>query len=384
MLFYLILLFFFVWYCTKIIKLVNGIFAKYAKFHATIPLQHENFAPFMRDDFPKWSKLKFYIIAIIFLPLRLFLIIFVVLTCFLFLKVLFLGADIDKPILGFRRKIVKALGSSGSRIILFLAGLYKITIIEEKINNYLPNYTASQEQNQEPVRAPLIVCNHVSWIDTLYLVSSRFCPSFLAKDEVSHMPVVGFLAKVLQAFFVDRESRANKDLILKKIGERCKFFKTVNGFPQLLIFPEGTNTNGNSLISFKRGAFHDREPLQIICLEYPFSQFNLMIDDFGIGFNILVGLCVFQHKLKVHVFDVFDPKYLQLQNQEDDWEKIAETVRDIMAKCLKAKKYSYGYRDSLEFTEFLMSHDIIKSQKINFHNESSPEKKTTKENKKNI
>lgn len=382
MLFYLILLIFFAWYCRKIIKLVNSIFAKYAKFHATTPLQHENFAPFMRDDFPKWSKLKFYIVAIIFLPLRLFLIILLVLTCFLVVKILFLGVDIERPILGFRRKMVKMIVSSCCRIILFLAGLYKITIIEEKINDYLPNYTTNKEEKQ--IRAPLIVCNHVSWVDTLYLMSSRFSPSFLAKEEVSHIPVIGFVAKILQAFFVDRESRTNKDLILKKIGERCKIFKTKDDFPQLLIFPEGTNTNGKSLISFKRGAFHDREPLQIICLEYPFSQFNLMIDDFGMAFNILVGLCVFQHSLRVHVFDVFDPKYLNLQNQEEEWEKIAETVRDIMAKCLNAKKYSFGYRDSLEFTEFLMNHDVIQTQKINFHNESSPEKKNTKENKKNI
>jgi lysophosphatidylcholine acyltransferase/lyso-PAF acetyltransferase len=42
---------------------------------------------------------------------------------------------------------------------------------------------------------------------------------------------------------------------LNKIIERSKLIKDGKVFPPVMIFPEGTTTNGKYLISFKKGAF---------------------------------------------------------------------------------------------------------------------------------
>jgi len=347
---------------------------KYAKFNQISQEKSEEFYPFVRFDYPYWSKFKFYLGAIFLLPIRLFLIVFCVISCFLTVKLSLIGADMNKPIIGFRPKMIHFFTSNFCRSILFIAGLYHINIIEEKIQKYLPNY---QNKTKNP-SAPMIICNHVSWVDTLCMIS-LFCPSFLAKEEVSHIPAIGFVAKGLQALFVDRESRRDKDLILKKIQERCVSFKIIKDLPPLLIFPEGTNTNGISMLHFKRGAFNTFENLQIICFEYEQFPFNLMIDDLGMGVNILMALCCLKHKLTVHVFDVFNPEYLNLKG-EDDWEKYASVVQGMMKDCLKFKKTcNLGYRDSLDFTEILKEQNVIEDHKLNVHNEFSPEKKHVKQ-----
>ena len=354
----------------RIVKIVGSQLKKYAKFNEVCESRTEQFFPFVRFDYPYWSKYKLYLGAIFLVPWRLILIICCVVSCFFTVKISLIGANLNKPILGIRRKMIHLFSSTLCRSILFIAGIYKINVVREKIEKYIPNYQ-TKDKNQ---KAPMVICNHVSWVDTLCMISI-LCPSFVAKEEVSHIPVVGFVAKALQALFVDRESRSDKDLIMKKIQERCTLFKNCDGLPQLLIFPEGTNTNGKSMLHFKRGAFNNYENLQVICLEYQQQPFNLMIDDLGIGTDILMALCWWKHHLTVHVFDVFNPEYLGLKG-DDDWEKYASVVQKMMQDCLKTKSCNLGYRDSLDFTELLREYHVIEG-KMNVHNEHSPEKKLT-------
>lgn len=365
----------FLLYAFKMIKFINSAFEKYENMHKLCnTLSTEDpFFPFSRSDFPHWSKLKFYLGAIFLLPIRLILSIFCLLFCFFFVKLVLLNADLDKPIIGFRKYFLKFFVSYTCRFLLFIAGIYRIRILEEKIENYMPNYRPNLNSNSQ---APIIVSNHVSWIDTLFYLSSTFFPSFVAKEEVSFMPIVGYIAKTIQVLFVDRESRGDKDLILKKIKERCMKIKQQEGLPQLLIFPEGTNNNQKTIVNFKKGAFSSFDKIQIIALEYPYQQFNIMMDHFGMGMNIILSMCIFKHNMVVHVFDVFDPMCLNLK-KEEEWETYATTIQDIMAKCLKIKRSKFGIRDSLAFTEFLKEHKIIKDEKIDV-NEISPNIKIKK------
>jgi lyso-ornithine lipid O-acyltransferase len=96
--------------------------------------------------------------------------------------------------------------------------------------------------------ACLIVSNHVSWIDIVVL--SALAPlSFVAKREVAHWPLFGWLAKLQRTVFVNRErrqstrhSRNELDLRLSQ-GER------------IVLFPEGTSHDGASILPFKSSFF---------------------------------------------------------------------------------------------------------------------------------
>lgn len=52
-------------------------------------------------------------------------------------------------------------------------------------------------------RAPLIVANHMAFLDVL-LAMSQACPSFVAKGDMKRVPVVGPIAAHLDCVFVPR------------------------------------------------------------------------------------------------------------------------------------------------------------------------------------
>ena len=94
----------------------------------------------------------------------------------------------------------------------------------------------------------LYVSNHVSWIDILCL-GSLLDAQFIAKKEVAEMGLFGFLAKLNHTFFIDNTNQ-RKSFSYNEIIQ-AKLLKKQN----LILFPEGTTSDGNSVRSFKSSFF---------------------------------------------------------------------------------------------------------------------------------
>ena len=94
----------------------------------------------------------------------------------------------------------------------------------------------------------LYIANHVSWFDILCL-GSILNARFIAKKEVASMGIFGFLAKLSNTFFIDNSNK-------NKIYEYNNFIreKLING-ESLILFPEGTTSDGNSIRKFKSSLF---------------------------------------------------------------------------------------------------------------------------------
>ena len=94
----------------------------------------------------------------------------------------------------------------------------------------------------------LYVSNHVSWMDILCL-GSLLDAQFIAKKEVAEMGLFGFLAKLNHTFFIDntnqRKSFAYNEIIQEKLLKK----------QNLILFPEGTTSDGNGVRSFKSSFF---------------------------------------------------------------------------------------------------------------------------------
>ena len=98
----------------------------------------------------------------------------------------------------------------------------------------------------EPVtRGPcLIAANHCSWLDIL--VFSAVKPlSFIAKREVGGWPLFGSLARLQRSIFVDRDRRS------ATAGFRDQMQSRLHAGDTLVLFPEGTSTDGNRVLQFK-------------------------------------------------------------------------------------------------------------------------------------
>ncbi|MCQ4295805.1 1-acyl-sn-glycerol-3-phosphate acyltransferase [Pseudomonas stutzeri] len=93
-----------------------------------------------------------------------------------------------------------------------------------------------------PSQPMLWVANHVSWCDIPLLGVLRPL-SFLAKSEVSAWPVLGWLARQAGTLFI-RRGGGNAALINQELAGHLQRGR------HLLIFPEGTSTDGSSMRTF--------------------------------------------------------------------------------------------------------------------------------------
>lgn len=79
-------------------------------------------------------------------------------------------------------------------------------------------------------------------------------PGFLSKAVVKNVPLIGFYAKMHQCIFFSRKDSEERENILEVLEERVKMAEKGKINP-IIIFPEGTTSNGRGLLKFKKGPF---------------------------------------------------------------------------------------------------------------------------------
>lgn len=97
----------------------------------------------------------------------------------------------------------------------------------------------------------LMMANHSSWLD-IPVLSSLAPVSFVAKHEVGAWKFFGTLARLQRTIFVRRE-RA------RALDDRDNIRKRLEQGDALVVFPEGTSTDGNRVLPFKSTLFSAAE-----------------------------------------------------------------------------------------------------------------------------
>ncbi len=97
-------------------------------------------------------------------------------------------------------------------------------------------------------RGRLVIANHVSYIDVLVLSNLLPCV-FITSTELKHTPLLGMLAGFGGSLFVDRRRPAGLKREVEQIALVLK-----QGF-NVVLFPEGTTSNGDRVQPFKRSLF---------------------------------------------------------------------------------------------------------------------------------
>ncbi|VVP10466.1 lysophospholipid acyltransferase family protein [Pseudomonas sp. B21128] len=131
-----------------------------------------------------------------------------------------------------------------------------------RLSNALPfRMTVHGELPKQPM---LWVSNHVSWTD-IPLLGMLTPLSFLSKAEVRTWPVAGWLAAKAGSLFIRRGS-GDSQLIRKQMTRHLQTDHS------LLMFPEGTTTDGRSLRTFHgrllSAAIDSQVMLQPVAIRY--------------------------------------------------------------------------------------------------------------------
>lgn len=97
-------------------------------------------------------------------------------------------------------------------------------------------------------RSVLYIANHSSYLD-IPVLSSVLPASFIAKSEVDGWPIFGLLARLQRTVFVDRTARHKAD------EQRDTIQGRLQAGDSLVLFPEGTSSDGNRTLPFKTALF---------------------------------------------------------------------------------------------------------------------------------
>ena len=89
-----------------------------------------------------------------------------------------------------------------------------------------------------------MVSNHLSYLDVVVLSSIGPCV-FVAKRDVAAWPLFGWLARAAGTIFVDRERRLATADVVDLVRE------AVAGGSLVVLFPEGTSSDGSTVLPFK-------------------------------------------------------------------------------------------------------------------------------------
>lgn len=109
------------------------------------------------------------------------------------------------------------------------------------------------EGHVEPGRPTLLVSNHTSWLD-IPVLSAVAPVSFVAKKEVGSWPFVASLARLQRTVFVDRQRRTAVGDTAGEIAARLAAGDAI------VLFAEGTSTDGNRVLPFKTSLFAAAKP----------------------------------------------------------------------------------------------------------------------------
>ncbi|MEQ8411296.1 MAG: lysophospholipid acyltransferase family protein [Erythrobacter sp.] len=182
------------------------------------------------------------------------------------------------------------------------------------------------------------VANHVSWIDILSLAGASGT-AFVAKAELAQAPLVGWLASLNRTVFVKREHRMGVAEQINALKEALADNWSVT------VFPEGTTTDGQSLLPFKTSMLSVLEPpppgvlVQPVLLDYgAVAEWIGWIGEEG-GLNnakrVLARKGSF--RLRIHFLEPFSPedfrgrKAISLEARR----RIEEALCDALGKPLR-------------------------------------------------
>jgi 1-acyl-sn-glycerol-3-phosphate acyltransferase len=126
-----------------------------------------------------------------------------------------------------------------------------------------------------PPSAGMLVSNHLSYVDIM-AISYVLPATFLSKAEVRKWPLIGYLTNFAGTLFVRRERKSDLHALTEA------FSSVWEKDSMIVMFPEGTSSNGDSVLNFKssllKPACDENQPVTPAFVSYDCKGGNLKED----------------------------------------------------------------------------------------------------------
>lgn len=357
---------------------------------------HQVFEPYRRIS-PPWTaseRIKTLIMTIFILPLRILFLVFASIPIVILARIALIGkpapshtdrtndneeaVDYDsdplfQQVSPWRRFLIQ-LASPIARCILFFSfGIFYIRMDKAPFSERVAH---RQPKHGDKARAYVVVANHLGYIDILVLLAT-YKGSFVAKGECESTPVIGLCARALQCMFVRAGQPLTTQLVQRiratydchkqreESGAGCRGCPTC--LSKLVVFAEGTTTNGTLMIPFRTGVFNAGLPVQPVCVRFPYTRFNPTWET--IRFREHIFRMMTQFRNRVHCTQL--PVYIPSEEEQLDSRLFATNVQAEIANVLQQsivplnRKHKFLYhsyllgRESDEAEVLIKAYDIF-------------------------
>ncbi len=251
--------------------------------------------------------------------------------------------------IGWLRIIVRALAMVGVLLVLLpLHYLYRALAYGSpfpKLFLYLATRIcgARIERIGIPLKRDVFfIANHISWIDILAIAGTSGT-AFVSKAELGDVPVLGWLARLNRTVFVKRENRLGVAEQINSLREALADNWSVT------VFPEGTVTDGQSLLPFKTSMLRVLEPpppgvfVQPVMLDYGTiaEWIGWVGDESGLNNAKRVLARAGTFKLRVHFLEPFSP--VRFQGRKAIAAEARDRIEDALVRALGKPLREYRY-----------------------------------------
>eukprot|EP01111_Echinosteliopsis_oligospora_P014258 TRINITY_DN5335_c0_g1_i1.p1 TRINITY_DN5335_c0_g1~~TRINITY_DN5335_c0_g1_i1.p1 ORF type:complete len:344 (-),score=58.40 TRINITY_DN5335_c0_g1_i1:39-1070(-) len=294
-------------------------------------------------DFDKPS-LQMIFMGIFVAPIKLLLLLFIFLGLYVFALICSMGIGIE------------AMTSSPSRRReIFITAYHYCALSIGFVLGLKAQISGTRDKS-----VPCMVANHMSYIDII--VFSLIEPvSAVAKESVSNYPIVGVLSRAIQCVFVPHAGDSAQRLSgaktidhsetpIARIGQR----QIPNDKTTLLIFPEGTTTNGRTIIRFRRGAFTSGHPVQPVVWRFCNDEFNPVWVDMPIKKHLFHLLTQPVVPIEITIL----PPYYPNDDEKKDAQLYADHVQQLMASELGVPATQHTIHDMVKLSKITRTKNI--------------------------
>src|SRR5471030_2658008 len=139
----------------------------------------------------------------------------------------------------------------------------RIEVLHRWSRRTLPRMGIAIDVTGSPTSGGLIASNHLSYLDILVYSAIAPC-AFVSKSEVRGWPAVGWIATLAGTVYVDRSLRSETRTVQPEMQS------ALAGGLRLFLFPEGTSTDGSSVLLFHSSLFQPaidlKAPVSAACI----------------------------------------------------------------------------------------------------------------------
>jgi lysophosphatidylcholine acyltransferase/lyso-PAF acetyltransferase len=246
------------------------------------------------------------------------------------------------------------LGKLASRACLLALGFVSVRAVAV---DYAPGTgpapaTRPKGKAPPPPAAGGVVANHVGYTDVLALMVTHF-PAFVARGATKDLPLIGTIrcgkggvgtgwigprletgrsptpappshhpptplpphsnSDAMGCLYVNRDKAAGAAGVAAAVADRARAAAAGAARP-LLLFPEGTTTNGRFLLPFKTGAFVAGAPVAPVVLAYGRTRVNPAWETVSGARHVFLMLCQPTHSVTVYTLPVYVPSEAEKAN----------------------------------------------------------------------